>query len=184
MVAIKNELSQQPDDPLISFRIGRLCWSISGLWDYAELAFQHASDVSYPNPQALAYLGWVKSSQGKDGSSWIHQATQLAPQDAEVWYLRSLHFRAQADYVESLDAIAQSVRLAPENSGLVCRTRHSIPAGWRFGTSRILARLCGINLSEYTRISADFRKFLYRDSLCFAIECNRMRLPNSASYIG
>lgn len=117
VVAIKNELSQKPDDPLISFRVGLLLVNF-GMWDYAELAFQHASDVSYPNPQALAYLGWVKSSQGKDGSSWINQASQLAPQDAEVWYLRSLHFRAQADYVESLDAIAQSVRLAPENSGL------------------------------------------------------------------
>jgi len=117
VVAIKNELGQDTDDPLISFRVGLTLVNL-GIWDYAELAFQHASDISYPNPQALAYLGWVKSRQGKDGSSWIEQATQLAPQDPEVWYLRSLHFRAKADYIESLDAIAQSVRLAPENSGL------------------------------------------------------------------
>ncbi len=117
VIAIKNELSQEPDDPLISFRIGLTLVNF-GLWDYAELAFQHASDIAYPNPQALAYLGWVKSSQGKDGSSWIDQATQLDPQNPEIWYLRGLHFRAQADYIQSLDAIAQSVRLAPENAAL------------------------------------------------------------------
>jgi len=117
VIVVRNELGKDTEDPLISFRVG-LTLVNQGIWDYAELAFQHASDISYPNPQALAYLGWVKSRQGKDGSLWIDQATQLAPQDPEVWYLRSLHFRAQADYIESLDAIAQSVRLAPENSGL------------------------------------------------------------------
>ena len=117
VVAVKNELSIRPEDPLISFRVGL---ALIGLkqWNYAELAIQHASDISYPNPQALAYLGWIKSRQGKDGSSWIEQATKLAPQDPEVWYLRGLHFRALADYIESLSAIAQSVRLAPNNPAL------------------------------------------------------------------
>jgi len=117
VVAIRNELSMQPEDPLISFRIGLTLINLEQ-WSYAELAFQHASDVSFPNPQALAYLGWVKSRQGKDGSSWIEQATTFAPEDPEVWYLRGLHFRARADYIQSLDAIAQSVRLAPNNAGL------------------------------------------------------------------
>lgn len=118
IVAItQNELSIEPQDPLISIRVGLTFISLKQ-WAYAELAFQHASDVSYPNPQALAYLGWVKSRQGKDGSSWIEQATRLAPEDPEIWYLRGLHFRARADYVQSLDALAQSVRLAPNNAGL------------------------------------------------------------------
>jgi len=117
VVAIRNELSTQPEDPLISFRVGLTLVGLNQ-WSYAELAFEHASNISFPNPQALAYLGWVKSRQGKDGSSWIEQATILAPEDPEVWYLRGLHFRARADYVLSLDAIAQSVRLAPNNAGL------------------------------------------------------------------
>ena len=117
VVAVKNELSTEPQDPLISFRVGQTLINLKQ-WAYAELAFQNAADISYPNPQALAYLGWVKSRQGKDGSSWIEQATTLAPQDPEVWYLRGLHFRARADYIQSLDAIAQSVRLAPNNAGL------------------------------------------------------------------
>ena len=117
VVAVKNELNTDPSDPLISFRVGLTLVNLK-LWDYAELAFQNASDISYPNPQALAYLGWVKSRQGKDGSPWIDLATSLAPDDPEIWYLRGLHFRAIADYVESLDAIAQSVRLAPNNAGL------------------------------------------------------------------
>jgi tetratricopeptide (TPR) repeat protein len=117
IVIIRNELSTQPEDPLISFRVGLALISLDQ-WAYAELAFQQASDVSFPNPQALAYLGWVKSRQGKDGNLWIDQATQLAPENPEVWYIRGLHFRAQADYVQSLDAIAQSVRLAPNNAGL------------------------------------------------------------------
>lgn len=116
-VVVKNELTTDPQDPLISFRIG-LVLIAQNQWDYAELAFQHASDVSYPNPLALAYLGWVKSRQGKDGSSWINQATQLTPEDPQIWYLRGLHFRARADYVQSLDAITQSVLLAPNNAGL------------------------------------------------------------------
>lgn len=117
VVAIRNELSTHPEDPLISFRVGLTLINLEQ-WAYAELAFQHASNVSFPNPQALAYLGWVKSRQGKDGSSWIEQATIFAPEDPEVWYLRGLHFRARADYIQSLDAIAQSVRLAPNNAGL------------------------------------------------------------------
>lgn len=117
VVAVRNELSTDPSDPLISFRVGLTLVNLKQ-WDYAELAFEHASDISYPNPQALAYLGWVKSRQGKDGSPWVDLATSLAPEDPEVWYLRGLHFRAIADYVESLDAISQSVLLAPNNAGL------------------------------------------------------------------
>ena len=117
IIAVRNELRIEPEDPLISLRVGLTLINFRQ-WEYAELALQHASDISYPNPQALAYLGWVKSIQGKDGSLWIEQASILAPQDPEVWYLRGLHFRARADYVQSLDSIAQSVRLAPNNAGL------------------------------------------------------------------
>lgn len=117
IVAVKTALNTDPHDPLISFRVG-LAFINQNHWDYAELAFQHASDIAYPNPLALAYLGWSKSRQGKDGSSWIDYATTLAPQDAEIWYLRGLHFRARADYIQSLDALTQSVLLAPNNAGL------------------------------------------------------------------
>lgn len=116
-LVLEHELRNDPQDPLISMRIGLALVNIN-LWNYAELSFQHASDIAYPNPTALAYLGWVKSRQGKDGSVWIDQATSLAPDNPEIWYLRGLHFRARADYVQSLDAIAQSVKYAPNNAGL------------------------------------------------------------------
>lgn len=114
---IENVLNVKPEDPLISMRLG-LALVGERLWNYAELAFQHASDTAYPYPEAMAYLAWVKSRQGKDGTAWIDSATRLAPDNAQVWYMRGLHFRARADYVESLSAIAQSVRLSPNNAGL------------------------------------------------------------------
>ncbi|HVU11579.1 MAG TPA: hypothetical protein VHD90_09885 [Phototrophicaceae bacterium] len=84
------------------------------LWSYAELAFAQAAG----DPVALAYGGWVRDMQGKDGTRWIQTAVALAPQNAQVIFLEGLHLRARYDYANSLRAIIQAVALQPDNPAL------------------------------------------------------------------
>ncbi len=84
------------------------------LWAYAELAFSQAEG----DPLALAYGGWVRDVQNKDGTRWIDTAVALAPDSAQVRLLQGLHLRLVYDYAGSLDAIIQSTALDPENAAL------------------------------------------------------------------
>ncbi len=84
------------------------------LWAYAELAFSQAAG----DPVALAYGGWVRDMQGKDGARWIDAAAALAPDNAQVRLLQGLHLRLNYQYQDSLSAIIQAVALDSENPAL------------------------------------------------------------------
>jgi tetratricopeptide (TPR) repeat protein len=85
------------------------------LWPYAELAFTHAADLAPPFPEALAYAGFARDQQGKDGGSLIHQAAALAPGSAPVQFLLGLHQRAQGDSAGSLNTLRTAAQLDPLN---------------------------------------------------------------------
>ncbi len=84
-------------------------------WAYAELAFEQAVADSDYAALALAYTGWVRDMQGKDGGSEIRRAILLAPDDARVRFVYGLHLRAAADNAGSLLAFEQAVALDPTN---------------------------------------------------------------------
>jgi tetratricopeptide (TPR) repeat protein len=85
------------------------------LWQYAELAFDQAAALGDPFPEALAYLGLARDKQGKDGSELVSRALALAPDNAQILYLRGLHLRALYDYPASLESFAKAMAFDPEN---------------------------------------------------------------------
>lgn len=112
--ALLRVLMGNADDPLISARVGQVFVEYR-LWAYAELAFAHAAIIGQPFAEALAYTGFVRERQGKDGSAWIEQALSLASDNAQVRYLQGLHLRARGDMVESVAALVEAVALQPAN---------------------------------------------------------------------
>ncbi len=107
------------------------------LWAYAELAFSQAAD----DPLALAYGGWVRDMQGKDGARWIDAAVALAPDSAQVRLLQGLHLRLNYDYAGSLDRHHSGDRARPGECGALRRTGHGVPAHRRPDDRRALAQV-------------------------------------------
>ena len=85
------------------------------LWPYAELAFQHAVDLSGFYPEALAYVALARAQQGKDGSAQMEVALAQAADEARVQYLHGVYLRALDDRAGSRDAFASAARLDPLN---------------------------------------------------------------------
>ena len=92
--------------------------SQDGLWSHAELAFRYSSDFAYPYPLAMAYLGFARTQQGKEGHDWLEQAVLLEADNPEIHYLQGLSFRIGGDFHGSLAAFLKSVSLSSENAGL------------------------------------------------------------------
>ncbi len=111
-------LAADPDDPLISLRVGIRLAELE-LWPYAELALTAIPPASLDGDsleaEALAYAGLARDKQGKDGSQLIQQALALEPENPQVIYLYGLHLRTQEEYQASLDMFVQAVALDPEN---------------------------------------------------------------------
>lgn len=107
-------VTNDPADPLISMRVG-LVLVEHGLWSYAELAFEHAATVAAPYAEALAYAGFARDNQGKDGSDLIAQAVALEPNNARVRHLQGLHYRRQGNDTASLYTLTLAAALDPEN---------------------------------------------------------------------
>lgn len=85
------------------------------IWEYAELAFQRAVVMGGNFPEALAYQGWSRYQQGKDGRAWINQAIALAPDNPQVVYIQALESRILGNYETSLLQFNQALVLDPEN---------------------------------------------------------------------
>ncbi len=92
--------------------------SQEGLWSYAELAFRTATYFAYPNPLAMAYLGFSRIQQSKEGRDWLDQAVLLEVDNPEIYYLQGLSYRIEGDFHGSLGAFLKSVSLSSENAGL------------------------------------------------------------------
>lgn len=121
-VAIIESQQQTDEETRLPMLIG-LAMIDHELWRYAELALDHANDVSLstvgePLPEALAYMSLAQDRQGKDGGAAIIAAVQLAPNDAQIRYLLALHYRYAENYPASRDAMIQAVWLSPENPAL------------------------------------------------------------------
>jgi tetratricopeptide (TPR) repeat protein len=85
-----------------------------GEWAYAELAFGQAAPIDAATEAlALAYGGWARVMQGKDGSSAVRRALAIAPDDARLHMLHGLVLRERGDLQASLLAIEQAVRIDP-----------------------------------------------------------------------
>jgi tetratricopeptide (TPR) repeat protein len=85
------------------------------LWGQAEAAFQQAADLSYPNPEALAYSGLARGMQGKDGDAWMGEAIRLNPASPLVYYLYGVYLRGRGEYAASLDAFMLALSFDPTN---------------------------------------------------------------------
>jgi tetratricopeptide (TPR) repeat protein len=93
------------------------------LWQYAELAFDHANTLSItiigePFADALAYKSLALDRQDKDGGNVILAAIRADPNNAQVRYLLARHYRHHESFTASLDAMIQAVQLAPESPAL------------------------------------------------------------------
>jgi tetratricopeptide (TPR) repeat protein len=101
-------------NPLISIRVG-LVLLANELAPQAELAFRHASIIGHPYPEALAYTGLARITQGKEGVAWMEQALIYGSDSGQVQYLHGLYLRGKEDYENSRLAFSQATTLEPDN---------------------------------------------------------------------
>lgn len=99
--------------PAIGLSVGSIM-ADHDLWAYAELAFTQTAGAQ-PLPETLAYIGFARDMQGKDGGSWIDDAVAISPNNPTVRLLQGLHLRQIGDYTGSLDILISAVALDPQN---------------------------------------------------------------------
>ena len=87
-------------------------------WALAEHAFQASLEASMVNPTALAYLGFVRDQQGRNGLYEIQAAIAMTPNDPLLYYLLGQHWRGLGDYDLSYDALSLAYSLDPDNPAL------------------------------------------------------------------
>ncbi len=95
-------------------------------WPFAEQAFQAALAVNAVNPTALAYLGFVRDQQGRDGLPDLQAALAMAPADPTVYYLLGRHWRGVQDHQAAYEAFVQARRLDPDNPALAVEIGKSL----------------------------------------------------------
>jgi tetratricopeptide (TPR) repeat protein len=115
--ALLTVLQENGSDPLLAMHVG-MALGEQGLWAYAEIAFAHAADLFAPFPEALAYTGLARDWQGKDGSTWIEQAVELAPENSQVLFVQGIHLRLIGDLRGSLDALLLALSLDAGNPAI------------------------------------------------------------------
>ncbi len=89
-----------------------------GEWPFAERALQMALDANAVNPEARAYLGFVRDQQGRDGLPDLQAALAMAPNDSLVYYLLGLHWRLAGQPDEEYAAFTRAYFLDPSNPAL------------------------------------------------------------------
>ena len=106
-------LPQSADDSVNGLAVGQVL-AEHELLLFAETAFMQAA-TEQALPEAMAYAGFVRDRQGKDGSAWVEQALRLAPNNPTVRLLQGLHLRQLGEDEGSLNALIGAVALDPEN---------------------------------------------------------------------
>lgn len=99
-----------------------------GEWPFAEQAFLMALDVNAVNPTALAYLGFVRDQQGRDGLVDLLAARDMSPADPMIYYLLGQHWRLAEDYEAAYDAFSQAQQIAPQNPALAVELGSTLQA--------------------------------------------------------
>jgi tetratricopeptide (TPR) repeat protein len=107
-------LADAQGDPLVAMPVG-FALAQAELWPYAELAFQHATNVNPDYAEAQAYVGLARDRQGKDGDAWVARALTLDQQSDTVRFIQGLHLRQKQDFAGSLEAFVLAVALNPQN---------------------------------------------------------------------
>jgi tetratricopeptide (TPR) repeat protein len=77
-----------------------------------------ALDVNAVNPTALAYRGFVRDQQDRDGLPDIEAARAMAPNDPVVYYMLGMHWRLAGQLQSAFDAFERAYWLDPENPAL------------------------------------------------------------------
>ncbi len=97
-------------------------------WPQAEQAYDIAVTLSPEFSQAWAYLGLTQARQGKDGTLALDRAMALAPEDTLILYLSGVVARIQGNPEESLAALQEAQRLAPDNPGYAAELGYAYQA--------------------------------------------------------
>lgn len=84
------------------------------LWTQAERAFSYAPD----DPLALAFIGFIRETQGKNGGAYIRAALNLSPDDAQVRLVEGLYYRQRGELQTSLNAFARAVEIDPNDAAI------------------------------------------------------------------
>lgn len=84
-------------------------------WAWAERAFDRALADDPLLALALAYRGYAKDQQGRDGLQDIENAQALAPREPAGYYFAGLHWRAAGDHATSERAFLDAHWLDPWN---------------------------------------------------------------------
>jgi len=89
-----------------------------GEWPFAEQAFDLALTANAANPTALAYRGYARDQQGRDGLADIEAALAMSPNDPQINYLLGQHWRLAQDHEAAHAAFERAYWLAPDNPAL------------------------------------------------------------------
>lgn len=89
-----------------------------GEWPWAERAFDRALADDPLLAAALAYRGYAKDQQERDGLRDIENALALAPRDVTGYYFAGMHWRMAGDHARSERAFLDAYWLDPDNPAL------------------------------------------------------------------
>lgn len=87
-------------------------------WAFAEQALDMAVKANAVNPTALAYLGYVRDLQDRDGLPDIQAALAMSPNDPLLYYLLGQHWRLVHDSSAAYQAFSRAYWLSPDNPAL------------------------------------------------------------------
>jgi tetratricopeptide (TPR) repeat protein len=113
ITALLPTLQTSTDDAGSAIQIG-LILGQSGLWSYAQNAFEHAYEQE-AQAEYAAYIGLAREMQGKSGQHWIEQAVVQSPDSALVQYVQGIYQRGQRDYQASVESFTAALALDPLN---------------------------------------------------------------------
>lgn len=89
-----------------------------GEWAFAERMLMLALETNAVNPEARAYLGYVRDRQGRDGLADLQAALAMQPNNPLVHYLLGQHWRLVGDHAAAYEAFARAYALDPGNPAL------------------------------------------------------------------
>jgi Flp pilus assembly protein TadD len=89
-----------------------------GEWPFAERVLQMALEANAVNPTALAYLGFVRDQQGRDGLRDLAAARAMAPNEPVVYYMLGMHWRLIDQPQPAYAAFERAYSLDPDNPAL------------------------------------------------------------------
>lgn len=97
-----------------------------GEWAFAERALTLALEANAVNPVALAYRGYVRDRQGRDGLPDLRAAQAMVPNDPLIHYMLGQHWRMVDDHVAAHDAFLYAYTLDRENPALAVEVASSL----------------------------------------------------------